>query len=126
MRWPSSSVTAPEATRHNRGMALDLFSESDVAAWRDARPELAGDLGADAEPAAAFFRRGADLIARLPERPARSEAEQAAAAEVMAAPDEPRDRFLPRHTRALYAELTANGTQAVRAEDLVYRAADRV
>jgi thioesterase DpgC len=107
-------------------MALDLFSDSDVAAWREARPDLEGDLGADGEAASAFLLRGADLLARLPERPARSEAEQRAATEVMAALDEVRDRFLRRHTRALYAELTGNGTRAVRAEDLVYRAADRV
>src|SRR4051812_17271003 len=115
-------VMAPDpSTLHAAGLA-----ESEVAGWHDARPALGGDLDADAEEASAFFLRGADLVGRLPPKPERSAAEQAAVDEIKAASDDERDRFLRRHTRALYAELTADGTQAVRAEELVYRAADRV
>src|SRR3954470_608174 len=91
-----------------------------------APPALDGDYGADAEEASAFLLQGADLIGRLPAKPDRSEREQAAASEIHAALGEVRDRFLRRHTRALYADLTAHGTKAVRAEELVYLAADRV
>src|SRR4051794_19303909 len=119
--------------RHNRVMASEPstlhaagLAESEVAAWHDARPALGGGLRADAGGGRAFFLRGADMIARLPPKSDRSAGEQAAVDEIKAAADDVRDRFLRRHTRALYAELTADGTQAVRAEELVYRAAERV
>ena len=41
-------------------------------------------------------------------------------------PDGLRDAFLQRHVRKLYAELTDNGTDGLRADDLVYAAAERV
>ena len=41
-------------------------------------------------------------------------------------PDGVRDDFLQRHVRRLYAELTHNGTDGLRADDLVYAAAERV
>jgi thioesterase DpgC len=91
-----------------------------------ARPELDGDYPRDAEEASAFLLQGADLIGRLPPKPDRSEREQATATEVHAALGEVRDRFLRRHTRALYADLTNQGTRAVRAEELVELAANRV
>src|SRR3954470_17514075 len=113
--------------RNNRSMAPDPSTlhaaglpETEVAAWHDARPGPAGDYEADAEAASAFLEQGADLVGRLPARPDRSDAEQAAAADIKAALDEVRDHFLRRHVRALYADLTGNGTRAVRAEQLVY------
>src|SRR3954447_9764019 len=119
--------------RNNRSMAPDPstlhaagLSEAEVAAWHDARPALDGDYETDREAASAFFLRGADLVGRLPAKPDRSAAEQAAAADVKGALDEARDRFLRRYVRALYADLTENGTKAVRAEQLVYDAAERV
>src|SRR3954468_9751564 len=89
-------------------------------------PALTGDLDDDAHEAGAFLLRGADLVGRLPARPGRSEAEQRDVDAIMRALDDVRERFLRRHTRALYAELTHNGTKAVRAEELVYLAAERV
>jgi (3,5-dihydroxyphenyl)acetyl-CoA 1,2-dioxygenase len=89
-------------------------------------PALTGDLDGDAHEAGAFLLRGADLVGRAPARPSRSAAEQRDVEAVMAALDDVRERFLRRHTRALYAELTGNGTKAVRAEELVYLAAERV
>src|SRR3954468_6804960 len=89
-------------------------------------PALTGDLDADAQAAGAFLLRGADLVGRLPARPSRSETEQSDVDAIMRALDDVRERYLRRHTRALYAELTDNGTKAVRAEELVYLAAERV
>src|SRR3954453_13563598 len=87
-------------------------------------PALTGDLDDDAHEAGAFLLRGADLVGRLPARPGRSEAGQREVDAIMRALDDVRERFLRRHTRALYAELTDNGTKAVRAEELVYLAAE--
>src|SRR5215207_1937522 len=41
-------------------------------------------------------------------------------------PDGLRDAFLARHVHALYAELTDDGRNGLRADDLVYAAAQRV
>src|SRR4051794_22566490 len=41
-------------------------------------------------------------------------------------PDGVRDAFLTRHTHALYAALTDDGKDGLRADDLVYAAAERV
>jgi thioesterase DpgC len=91
-----------------------------------AEPSLDGDYAADAEAASAFFLQGADLVGQVPAKPDRSESEQRTVSDIMAALDGVRDRFLRRHVRALYADLTGNGTKAVRAEQLVYDAAERV
>ena len=97
-----------------------------IDAWEEIRPDLEGEYDHAAGNAAAYLSRGADLLARAPAKPARSEREQHEAETIMAALDETRDAFLARHTRALYADLTDNGTSAVRADELVYAAAERV
>ncbi len=68
----------------------------------------------------------ADLLGRLPARPERSEREQHDAQRILEVLDEARDAFLTRHARALYTALTDDGTSALRADDLVYAAAERV
>src|SRR4051794_11286921 len=89
-------------------------------------PALAGDYEHDAGEASAFLLRAADDLGRLPAKPERSEEEQREAEAILATLDAPRDAFLARHTRALYADLTDNGTSGLRADDLVYAAAERV
>jgi thioesterase DpgC len=89
-------------------------------------PRLTGDLAPDAADASAFLLHGADLIGRLGEPAVRTETERHEVDTVKAAMDDVRERFLRRHTRALYAELTDNGAVAMRADALVYAAAERV
>jgi thioesterase DpgC len=89
-------------------------------------PPLEGDYEHDAGEASAYLLRAADDLGRLPAKPERSEREQAQATAILAALDATRDAFLARHTRALYADLTKNGTNGLRADDLVYAAAERV
>ena len=68
----------------------------------------------------------ADRITRFPARPLRAEAEQREVDRLAAELDVARDAFLRRHVRTLYAELTDDGTLGLRADDLVYAAAERV
>ncbi len=89
-------------------------------------PALRGDFPADAAAASAFLLQAADLVGRHGEPAGRSEAEQRDVDEIMRAQDDVRERLLRRHTRALYAELTDHGAEALRADALVYAAADRV
>jgi thioesterase DpgC len=96
----------------------------DVAAWERSRPPVAGAFAAAADAVGADLRAGAALLARLPERPRRSAAEQAHAETLLAALDARRDAFLAVHAGALYADLTGHGP--LRADALVYAAAERV
>jgi thioesterase DpgC len=89
-------------------------------------PALDGDFEHDAGEASAYLLRAADDLGRLPAKPERTESEQAEAATILGALDATREAFLVRHTRALYADLTENGTHGLRADDLVYKAAERV
>ena len=97
-----------------------------IDAWVQTRPEFGREYERDASEASGFLLRGADLLGRLPAKPRRSDSEQHEATWIIAELDATRDAFLTRHTHALYADLTAQGTSALRADDLVYAAAERV
>jgi (3,5-dihydroxyphenyl)acetyl-CoA 1,2-dioxygenase len=88
--------------------------ESDVAAWQRAA----------ADPLD-FLRSGEELRARLPERPRRSEAEEAAAAALHDALNVTRDAYMRVHVDEVYDALTGDRTEAVGDEELVYLAAER-
>jgi thioesterase DpgC len=83
-------------------MAIMRVLRASVCAKMSAmeRPAFDGDFGSDARKAAEYLSANDD--------------------------DAARDAFLARHTQALYADLTHNGRQGLRADDLVYAAAERV
>ena len=81
-----------------------------MAAWQAAARNSTATTAATRSAASAFLLQGADLVGQVPAKPDRSESEQRAVAEIKAALDDVRDRFLRRHMRALYADLTGNGT----------------
>ena len=96
-----------------------------IDSWAGTRPEFDRDFEHDVGNATAYLLYGLDLLGRLPAKPDRTEDEQRDAERILQALDVVRDAFLTRHTRALYAELTNDGSSAVRADDLVYAAAER-
>src|SRR3954452_22985624 len=140
--WPaatSASTTCdpmnpePPVTRTRmRAQPQLLPDESGAVLWRNvqvelpAAPTLQGEFAADAAEVSAFLLQGADAVGRYGEPAGRADAERHDVAEIMRSLDDVRERFLRRHTRALYAELTDNGRQAMRADALVYAAAERV
>jgi thioesterase DpgC len=97
-----------------------------IDSWAGTRPEFDRDFDADAGNATAYLLHGLDLLGRLPAKPGRSEQEQHDATRILGVLDEVRDAFLATHAHALYAALTDNGTRALRADDLVYAAAERM
>ena len=97
-----------------------------IDSWAGTRPEFDREFEQDAGNASAYLLHGLDLLGRLPGRPERSEREQHDAQRILQVLDEVRDAFLTRHARALYTALTDGGTSALRADDLVYAAAERV
>src|SRR5690348_6396477 len=103
-----------------RAAGLDEVS---IREWMVSQPAAPGDLDGDRERYGQFWGRGDDLLRRLPPKPARSEAEAAAATAILATTRAQRERFLGAHADAVYDQLTADHTRFVRLDDLVYEAA---
>ena len=95
------------------------LSPADVAAWEAAAPGDDAAFPATCE----FLTQGERLLARLPARRDRNEAEAEAAAHLKSVLDAERSRFLRAHAADVYAALTDDLRRAVRDEELVYAAA---
>ena len=95
----------------------------DLAAWHDAAPGKPGDYTGDVARFSRFWAMGADLLARLPPKPARGIAEHEAAEHILTACRGARETFLGAHAAELYRALTRDHAAFVRVEDLVYDAA---
>ena len=102
------------------------LSGSLVSHWMQAKKPVNGDYQADAASHSLFWKRNGELLAALPEKTKRSEAEQKAAAALLAAGRASRDGFMAVHTQSIYDALTQNRTQFHRVEDLVYAAEELV
>jgi (3,5-dihydroxyphenyl)acetyl-CoA 1,2-dioxygenase len=99
---------------------------ADIDAWRASAPSETADFAAASAEISAHLVRGEGLLARLPGRPDRNEAEAAAAQVLHALLDDERSRFLRTHVEPLYDVLTDGLRRPVRDEELVYAAAERV
>jgi len=99
--------------------------EEEVARWRAAAPAFSGAFEPDTAAAVEYLSLGEALLERLPERPRRSEREQAAVDAVAAELSVERERFLATHIERVYAALTDDFATALRDEQLVYAAAER-
>ena len=121
------TISAPElampATDALRPSGLD---ESTIAGWRAAMQPATADYEGDCRRYSAFWIRSNDLLARLPSKPKRNPTEAAAAAMILAAARDHRERFLGAHAEPLYDRLTHGRTQFVRIENLVIEAAAAV
>src|SRR5439155_17051090 len=91
----------------------------------DELPQLEGRIDADAEATTAFLAHGARLLERLPPRPQRDEAQQAAATEILATLNDARERFLRAHVEDVYEALTDGLSRPLRVEQLLERTAER-
>jgi thioesterase DpgC len=97
-----------------------------VAAWLDGDDVLTGDFRRDCEKLSRRWGRGAELLARLPAKPARSDGQALAAPTIMERDRVARAKFLDVHAETLYRRLTANFTKFKRVDDLVRDAAAAV
>jgi thioesterase DpgC len=88
-------------------------------------PTLSGDpeMARDFEPLSPWLLASGELLHRLPPKPQRSAAEQAAAAALLADARQARERFAQRNAAAVYHRLTAGRTRLVRLRELAYAAA---
>lgn len=80
-------------------------------------------LAADRKTFGRAWARSARALAQLPAKPKRSPAEQAKAAEILAAARESRGDFMRTHARAVYDSLTKKRSEFVRLDALCERAA---
>jgi (3,5-dihydroxyphenyl)acetyl-CoA 1,2-dioxygenase len=94
-----------------------------VAEWLDCTDTLCTDFLRDCENLSRCWQLGAELVARLPVKPKRSEAQAAAASATIDRDRRARTRFLDVHTEALYRRLTDNFSKFKRVEDLLRDAA---
>jgi len=101
------------------------LSPTEIADWEESRPVGSDDFAAAARGSSGYLTRGERLLARLPARPDRTDAEAEAAARVKGALDAERIRFLRDHAEDVYVALTDDLRLAIRDEDLVYAAAER-
>ncbi len=78
----------------------------------------AGSLDGDWSEAQGFLASAAALVRHLPRKPLRSPAEQAAAAAILAAARQVRERFLRRHAAAVYDRVTDQRRRPLRLDDV--------
>jgi (3,5-dihydroxyphenyl)acetyl-CoA 1,2-dioxygenase len=97
--------------------------EHDVREWCESFPVTTGDFEADTRESSTFWRRSTSLLRRLPLKPRRSEAEQAAADALLSDARASRESFLAAHVEPVYDRLTERGSIFRRLDDLVYAAA---
>ena len=97
-----------------------------VVPWLDRDDEPSADFGADCEKFSPRWAMGAKLLALLPLKPDRSDAQAAAAAAIMERDRATREAFLGAHVEAVYRRLTADFTKFRRVEELVEQVAAAV
>ncbi len=94
-----------------------------VAAWHANNDAVTGDYLRDAEDFSRQWRIGAELLATLPPKPARSAAQASAAAAILHRDRAAREKFLGAYAETIYRRLTHDCTKFIRVEDLVRDAA---
>jgi thioesterase DpgC len=97
-----------------------------VAAWLDCDDAVTADYRRDAEKFSRRWTAGAELLAQLPTKPNRSDAQRAAVAAIAERDCATRGRFLDVHVETVYRRLTENLSKFKRVDDLVRDAAAAV
>jgi len=97
-----------------------------VAPWLDGDDAVTADFAGDREKFSRCWRIGAELLARLPAKPLRTEAQAAAAEAIMERDRAARAKFLDAHVEAVYRRLTGDLARFKRVDDLVEDAAAAV
>ena len=96
------------------------------AAWQKAGFRLTGNFKRDVAAGTKYWRVGADLLAKLPNKPKRTAEQKLAAEHILLDCRRAREAFLQRHAETVYRKLTKNLTNFVRVDDFVYDAAKLV
>jgi thioesterase DpgC len=116
-------MIAPNTEPAAECLAADGLPENEVSSWLEEKPGETEDFPADCRTFSDYWARSTRLLGRLPQKPRRSEREQAAASLLQDRARDARVRFLRRHGDAVYDALTERRSRFVRVEELVMRAA---
>jgi enoyl-CoA hydratase/carnithine racemase len=119
------------ADQHSNSTAVVGFDRAGlpretVKAWLGSDDVLNGDFRRDCEKFSRRWGMGAELLARLPAKSARSDGQALAALTIMERDRAARAKFLDVHAATLYRRLTADFTKFKRVENLVSDAAAAV
>jgi enoyl-CoA hydratase/carnithine racemase len=102
------------------------LSASVGAAWTKAQPRATNAFKRDASAVTKFWRRGTELLAKLPVKPNRTPEQQVAADVILSDCRRTREEFLTRHAETIYRKLTKNLSEFRRVDELAYAAAKMV
>src|SRR5262245_15195809 len=94
-----------------------------AAAWHKSGFRISGNCNRDVAAGGRYWRVGADLLSKLPNKSKRSAEQKIAAELIPSACRRKREDFLQRHAGTIYRKLTKNLANFVRVDDLVYGAA---
>jgi thioesterase DpgC len=94
-----------------------------VTDWGGGDVAVTGDYRRDAEDFSRQWRIGTEILLQLPPKNSRSEAQTAAAAEIIRRDRAAREKFLGAYAETIYRRLTDNFTKFIRVEHLVRDAA---
>ena len=89
-----------------------------AASWSAARPDITKDFQRDADVHSTFWTKGHELLAALPGKPKRNPEQARAAETILNVGRETRETFMRQHAASVYAALTKNQTNFVRADVL--------
>jgi thioesterase DpgC len=107
-----------------------IFAEAGVppkaATSLGKQPRFTGSYRRDTAAASKYWRDAASLVTKLPHKPKRNPAQQAAAELVLSSSRESREQFLVHHADAIYRKLTKQHQNFLRVEALVAAAAKLV
>jgi thioesterase DpgC len=117
---PGTTIGAGE---NDAALLASVLPSEAVSAWRTSRPMASGDYRRDVAAFAQTWQQGAGLLAALPKKPARNQAQARAAAIIQNTDRASRDVFLAAHAETLYRALTNGLTAFLRVAELVYAAA---
>jgi enoyl-CoA hydratase/carnithine racemase len=116
-------MTVVEETSHPDALERAGLPREGVAAWRDGDDAITQDFRRDAENLSRQWRIGAEMLAYLPRKPERSQAQAAAAAAILERDRGAREKFLAVHVETVYRRLTGDFAKFKRVEHLVREAA---
>src|SRR5690348_7340795 len=101
----------------------DAGLSAKVTATLGKTPRFTGNYKRDAASASKYWRTAAALLAKLPKKPKRNEAQQTAAELILSNGRALREQFLSRHADMIYRKLTKNHERFLRVDELVHAAA---
>jgi len=116
-------MTAQPSTAILRAAGLPEQTARD---WARAHPTATGVYKSEVQSYSAFWALSKQLLAALPDKPKRHDAERAAAEALLDASRASREHFLGAHVEQIYDALTARCTKFLRLDDLAYAASGLV